>query len=162
MNKIEEIQKYIDNDCEFFDGCVTSYFEFIWEPINKTFISDLKEFYDEEAKLWFPNPKKVERFELNHINEWKKQLNVELKDFFYLSEYDREPEKYKDEIKILIQSRDNKMQGLIILIEELLINHEFEVFELNVELDGYYACYSKDYIFKTEKAFYILKAQIHD
>jgi hypothetical protein len=162
MKKIEEIQKFLENECEFFDGCVGSSLEFSEEPINDVFQSDLRAFYDDEAKSWLPTPKKVTYFELAKIPDWRKQINSELKPFFHLNEYERQSEKYEAELKLLIESRDKQIEKLIHLLSELLNEPEYEVFELDVRLDGYYACYSKDFIFKLDKSFYLLRAQIHD
>lgn len=162
MKKIEEIQKFLEDECEFFDGCVSSYLEFTEEPIKEVFQSDLRAFYDDEAKSWLPTPKKVIFFEFTKISDWRMQINLELKAFFHLNEYERQPEKYEAELKLLIESRDQKIEELIGLLDELLNEQEYEVFELDVRLDGYYACYSKDFIFKMEKSYYLLRAQIHD
>ncbi|AJS59319.1 hypothetical protein [Paenibacillus sp. IHBB 10380] len=161
MERIEVIQIFLEDECEYFDSCVSTYFEFIGQPIHNLFLSDLRAFYDNEAKSWLPTPKKVNCFKLIEITNWRERLKSELKEFFYLSEYNREPEKYKKQIKMLVVSRDKRIGELISLIEKLL-DEQYEVFELDVRLDGYYACYSKDYIFKKEKTYYLLRAQIHD
>ncbi|WP_239616829.1 hypothetical protein [Cohnella mopanensis] len=163
MEIIGKIQKIIEDDnCEYSDGCLSAYFEFFEVPINDSFQSDLRAFYDQEAKSWLPTAKNVNYFKLIEIINWKVQVKSEIKDFFYLSEYSRQPEKYKEQIKMIVFTRDQRIEGLINLIEELLNQQEYEVFELLVSLDGYYACYSKDYVFKTKKSIYLLRAQIHD
>lgn len=159
MKLIETIQKLL-KDSVYSDGHVTASFDLT--NINSPSIADLRSFYDQEANSWYPAPKKVINFNITRITNWRQVLNIELREFYYLSEYDSQPEKYKDEIINLEQTREQKIQELIEHISGIFNDQQYEVFELDIRLDGYYACYSKDYIFKTDSNYYILRARIDD
>ncbi|WHX49586.1 hypothetical protein QNH46_02545 [Paenibacillus woosongensis] len=163
MEIIEKIQKIIeDDDCEYSDGCLSAYFDFIEVPINDSMQNDLRAFYDQEAKSWLSTLQNVNYFKLSEIINWKVQLKSELREFFYLNEYSRQPEEYKEQIEMILFIRDQTIEELISLIEKLLHKQEYDVFEIDIRLDRYYAIYSKDYAFRTERNYYLLRAQIHD
>lgn len=79
-----------------------------------------------------------------------------------MNEYSRQPEKYKEQIEMIVSTREKMIEELISLIERVLHQQEYGVFEIDIRLNGYYAIYSKDYAFRTEKSYYLLRAQIHD
>lgn len=142
---MEDINRFLNNFSKFnSDEYVMNYYEFVILASNK----------DEDIKNLFEKFPDVYKVELIKLNKWKEAFlrQYPSSEIYWFGKF---PEGYE------LNGLTPKQYLIELLLEEFKQEPD-EVYLVQVEPNGYYACSSEEYIFKTEKGIYLLSLQVHD